>query len=552
MKRLALLAAFAVLPGSLYADSSSRYIVATRHAAHGTIAKDPADTPRGENIRTFSSFDGYAATLTEAEVAALRSSGNVLYVEPVAERHAMDLDTNATAPTQTTPYGISLVRAPETWPVVTGSGVNVVVIDTGIDYRHPELKNIYQGGYNTLTSTNDPFDDNGHGTHCAGTIAAANNTEGVVGVAPGIRLWSVKVLNNEGSGSTENVVDALDWVLAKKAELGGDWIISLSLGADKSSNFERNAFQRVLDAGVLAVAASGNESTAAAVAPVAFPAAYPGILSVGAIDALNRLASFSNQGVELSVVGPGVNVLSTVPSGTSYVTTVQSSKGSIESAALAGSKTGTITAPYVYCNLGRPEDFPASVAGKIALIKRGEIFFNEKTRNALKAGAAAVVIFNKDSSALTFTLIGSECDAAGKNCIVSAEDRAFAWPITVAIGQADGEALAAAVTGTLTITATGNDYGSKSGTSMSTPHVAGVAALVWSAALNASATDVKTAIEQTAHDLGTTGRDNAFGFGLVDALSAAKQLAPQKFGVGATPEPTPAPAGRPFLKRGGH
>ncbi|HKO01391.1 MAG TPA: S8 family serine peptidase [Thermoanaerobaculia bacterium] len=552
MKRLALLAALAVLPGSLLAESSSRYLVATHHPAHGAISKDPVDTPRGENVRTFTALDGYAADLTAAEVAELRNAG--VYVEPVAERHALDVETQPARDTaQTTPYGISLVRAPEAWPVVSGKGINVVVIDTGVDYNHPELKGIYQGGLNTFNDSNDPFDDNGHGTHCAGIVAAANNTQGVVGVAPDIKLWSVKVLDSTGSGSTENVVTALDWVLTKKAALGGDWVISLSLGSDKGTTFERNAFTRALDAGILAVAASGNESTSTSPAPVAFPAAYPGMMSVGAVDSSSRVASFSNQGVELSVVAPGVGVLSTLPTGTNYVGVVTTPKGTVDGAPLVGSKLGSLTSPYVYCNLGRPQDFPASVSGKIALIKRGDITFNEKTRNALKAGASAVVIFNKDNSALTFTLISSECDAAGQNCVDSAADKAFAWPITIAISQLDGEALAASTTGgNLTIATIADDYGVKSGTSMATPHVAGVAALVWSAALDAKSADVKSAIEQTAVDLGSAGRDTVYGFGLVDALSAAKQLAPQKFGVGATPEPAPAPSGRMFLKRGGH
>jgi subtilisin family serine protease len=544
-------------PASLFADTAThRYLVSTRHASHGTFTKDPVDTPRGENIRVFANFDTYAADLTAAEVAELRSSPSVREIEPVRERHAFDLDQSLTAGVQTRQYGIDLVRAPEAWPVVTGKNINVVVIDTGLDYRHPELKGIYAGGFNTFNDSNDPMDDNGHGTHCAGIVAAANNTEGVVGVAPDVKLWSVKVLDSTGSGDTENVIRALDWVLTQKAARGGNWIVSLSLGSDQGSSVERNAFAHAIEGGLLAVAASGNESTSTNIAPVAFPAAYPGMISVGAIDAQRRIASFSNQGVELSVVAPGVSVISTLPVGTHSVTTVTTSKGTIQSAAMTGSKTGSVTAQYVYCNIGRPEDFPASVAGKIALIKRGDLTFGEKAKNAMNAGASAIVIFNKDTSALNFTLIGADCDATGNNCVNKPEDVVFGWPLVVAIGQADGETLAATPTGgTLTVSAVADDYGSKSGTSMATPHVAGVAALVWSAAPSATREAVKNAIEQTAADLGNAGRDVTFGFGLVDALSAAKQLSPQSFGVGGSPEPpanVPTKGGRTILRRGSH
>jgi subtilisin family serine protease len=561
MKRLALLAAILVVPASLFADTTThRYLVATTHHVGVTISKDVASDVApdvasdviGENVRTFASVDGYAADLTDAQVAELRASKSVKDIEPVLERHAYDVfaaePIRGTAG-QTVPYGISLVRAPEVWPVVNGAGINVVVIDSGIDYRHPELAPLYAGGYNLLANTDTPVDDLGHGTHCAGIIAAANNTDGVVGVAPGVRLWALKVLNSSGSGSDEDIIRALDWVIAKKAELGGDWIVSLSLGSAGSSKLEAAAFAKAIDANILPVAASGNESTATKPAPIAYPAAYPGVISVGAVDSTSTIAEFSNQGPTLSVVAPGVSVLSTLPLGSATYAAVQTPSETLTAATLTGSPRGTVSGAYVYCNLGRVQDFTSAVRGKIALIKRGDITFNEKTKNALNAGATAVVIFNKDTSALAFTLISQTCDNTGINCVDSAADLAFTWPLTLAIGQGDGEALAAAGTGQLTVTAVPDDYGSLSGTSMATPHVAGVAALVWAADPAAPPAAVKNAIEQSAKDLGAAGHDNVFGFGLADAYSAAKLLAPQRFGTGATPVIPPSP-GRSILRRG--
>src|SRR5205823_10178266 len=129
-------------------------------------------------------------------------------------------------------------HAREVWPYTRGAGVNVAVIDTGIDFTHPDLRRAYAGGYNALSPADAPRDDNFHGTHVAGTIAATDNGFGVLGVAPDVRLWAVKVLDQSGNGDSEHVVAGVDWVLSKKKELGGHWIINLSLGALEKSNIE--------------------------------------------------------------------------------------------------------------------------------------------------------------------------------------------------------------------------------------------------------------------------------------------------------------------------
>src|SRR5439155_23814074 len=118
----------------------------------------------------------------------------------------------------------------------------------------------------------------------AGTIAAADNAVGVVGVAPNVKLWSVKVLNSAGSGSSDRVISALDWVETKKNALGGDWVINLSLGSGRPNTAEAEAFRKAIAAGILICAASGNESVAGTPAPVDHPAAYADVLAIGAVD----------------------------------------------------------------------------------------------------------------------------------------------------------------------------------------------------------------------------------------------------------------------------
>jgi subtilisin family serine protease len=303
-------------------------------------------------------------------------------------------------------------------------------------------------------------------------------------------------------------------------------VINLSLGSTKPNTAESEAFGRAIDAGLLICAASGNESSSTLPAPVDYPAAYRDVLAIGAIDQTRAIASFSNQGNELAVVAPGVSILSTYLVGQGSSAGAQSNVGNFPGAEIELSKRGSVTAGFVNCGIGKPEQFPASVAGKIAVIQRGELTFNAKAHNAVSAGAAGIIIYNNDpTSALTWTLKNDSDPAAAT----------FDWPVTIALSQADGTALVNGATGQITITDRADDYEVLSGTSMATPHAVGVAALVWSAAPASSAALIRQAMTQTAVDLGAAGFDTVYGNGMLDALSAAKQVAPARFGTPSTP-----------------
>lgn len=533
MKRTAT-AAFALLfSTSVFAAEAQRYLVATKRPMRsGALAavKDAADVqPR--DVAAFESFNGFAATLSEAEVAKLQRSNEVRWVEPVVERNALAV-RNLTG--QTMPYGVTALKAPDAWVGHRLATVNVVVIDTGIDYSHSELKAIYRGGLNVFDGSAEVMDDNGHGTHVAGTIAAADNGSGVVGVAPHINLYGVKMLDKAGSGSSEGLIKALDWVVQQKQTRGGNWVANLSLGSEKESPGEREAFQKLADAGVLIVAAAGNSSTPTLAAPVSFPAAYSTVTAVAAIDEKSQLAYFSSQGPEVDFAAPGVGVLSTIPIGNTRIAYVVAGNDAYAATPVTGSKLGVINAEYVYCGVGAPEDFPASLnlTGKIALMKRGaDITFANKTRRALAAGATAVAIFNHDNSVTPWTLFSDE------------QADTTDWPVVIRLSKADGETLAARGTGTMTLAYRLDDLGEKSGTSMACPHIAGAAALLWSLAPAATPQQVVNALTVTATDLGATGPDSKFGVGSIDVLAAAKALAPNAFSGPTT--------GRPIGKRGG-
>jgi subtilisin family serine protease len=509
------------------------------------VALEPGPAMRrlvvaGRDVVSFPSLDAFAADLTEAEAQALRRSAGVRYVEAVAERHILGMNSRPAASAlrnldgQTVPPGLDIARAREVWPVTRGESINVAVIDTGIDYRHPDLAPAYAGGYNAITQSNDPMDDHDHGTHVAGVIAAADNDVGIVGLAPRVRLWGVKAMRETGAGTTDHVVGAIDWVIARKRALGGNWIINLSIGAQTPNSAEAEAVARAIDEGILVVAGSGNDSTAAVAAPVSYPAAYPGVVAVGAVDEALGHAPFSNQGPQLAGVGLGVDVLSSVRAGTGLLTAVVTGSGTLGGVALEGSGKGTVTGAIVYCGIGRAEDFPAAVSGQIAVVRRGGgVTFADKAKRAKQAGATAVLVVDyAESQSHIFSLFDG----------TDPGDRSYPWPVTIALSNADGEGLISAAGSTITVANRTDDYGSKTGTSMAAPHAAGVAALVWSVAPHVRAATIAGVLKQAARDLGAPGADHRYGHGLLRAYEAAAMMNPAAFGV--------PPSGRRVLRRG--
>jgi subtilisin family serine protease len=544
MKRVITTWILILAPALAWADTQ-RYVVALRAGARmdrvGTLLRAIDTTPRDRGVAAFEHLDSFAADLSEAEARRLGDSRNVRYVEPVAERHILGTTPGRTAPDtlrnfdgQTIPAGVDLLRAREVWGVTRGESINVVVIDTGVDYRHPDLAGAWAGGFNALTQSNDPMDDHNHGTHVAGTIAAADNDLGVVGVAPGVRLWGVKALKEDGTGTTEQMVSAINWVIGQKRSLGGNWIINLSIGSQIANLAEGEAIARAIDEGILVVAASGNDSTEMTAVPVSYPGAYPGVLAMGAVDDRLQHASFSNQGTSLGAVAPGVDVLSSVRLGAGILSGVAADIGAFDGTPLDGSPKGTFTGKAVYCGIGRPQDFPAAVSGNIAVIRRGgEMTFADKARSARMAGAIAVVIVDyAESTTHQFTLINwADPDA-----------HTFDWPVSLALRNEDGERLIAAWNATITVTNLTDDYTVKSGTSMSSPHGAAVAALVWSVAPAARAADVVNAMKVKATDLGPPGFDVVYGHGILNAAESAAMMNPAAFGR--------PPSGRRVLRRG--
>ncbi len=200
-------------------------------------------------------------------------------------------------------WGINRVHAPAAWPITEGRGVKVAVIDTGINAAHPDLAGSVDGGYSALTRTENPLDyedDNGHGSHVAGTIAAHRDGKGVVGVAPKASLYAVKVLDADGSGNLSDVIDGIVWAAKNKMD-----VANMSLGAPVDSEAMKRAVRFARGSGVVIVAAAGNTGGA-----VSFPGVYDDVIAVAASDSNDKLASFSSRGGEVDFIAPGVDMLS--------------------------------------------------------------------------------------------------------------------------------------------------------------------------------------------------------------------------------------------------
>lgn len=270
---------------------------------------------------------GLAARIPAAALAAIARDPRVQFISQ---------DREVVAFQQTLPTGVNRINADN--KTNTGAGVNVAVIDTGIDLTHPDLKGAILGGKNCSTGTSYN-DGNGHGTHVSGTIAARNNTTGVVGVAPGAFLWAVRVLNNNGSGTWSTVICGLNFVDSKAPAKGGPIAVAnMSLGGSGSDDGNcgntnadalHKAVCKVVADGVTVVVAAGNS---AADLKGFVPAAYNEVIAVTALgdsdgtacgsgsptsySADDSFASFSNfatlsSDVNRLLAAPGVSILST-------------------------------------------------------------------------------------------------------------------------------------------------------------------------------------------------------------------------------------------------
>lgn len=471
-----------------------------------------------ENLNTF-----IINAKDEQEIANLKNNPDVQLVEkdvirPLprliskqfaasrSSRHANLVDN--TIPGPQTPWGIIAVKAPQAWGKSNqGQGARVLILDTGIDKEHVSLKNNFEQGKDfTGRSKGEDFTDLvGHGSHVAGTIAGVMDSAGFTGVAPKAKVLAGRVCSPIGC-STSAIVKGVNWGMSEKVD-----VISMSLGGGFMTPAEQDALKKADSVGVSIVAASGNDGTE----KVSYPAALSTAVAVGAVDANLKKADFSQYGPELAIVAPGVDVVSTVPRGTGRgaETSINDGNGPVvvHSTSFSGAREvlNPETNILVPVGFGKPEDYVGKdVKGKFVLASRGEIYFTDKLKNAAAAGVAGLIVYNNAPG-----LISGALSADGSVSPVAV------FMIEQEVGKNILAKIAAGQEVKATVHTLITDYMAFQGTSMATPHVSGVVALMKAVNHNLTPSQVKSILVKTATPLGPNDK-NQYGAGMVNAEEA--------------------------------
>jgi len=205
------------------------------------------------------------------------------------------------------PWGVQHIRAPYAWSRTTGHRIKIGVIDTGVDFGHPDLAGSLSRGINLLSRGHAPHDDNGHGTHIAGTIAARGQLKGMTGVAPRSLIHPVKAFDHNGSAYVSDIILGIEWCVRNRLH-----IINMSFGMKNRSKALLGAVNLAYHAGTVIVASSGNDGKRKS---IDYPARYAQTISVGATNKLRRVAQFSNRGAYIDIYAPGDKIHSAWLSG---------------------------------------------------------------------------------------------------------------------------------------------------------------------------------------------------------------------------------------------
>lgn len=350
------------------ADYSSRKIVIFKTDLSEESKNKILEKSEISKIKHLKSVKGSAVLISKFKEKELLNNPEVLRIDDDIIVTALNNDESTikeknnfqikdTSPAQTLTWNINKIDAELVWP--TGNNANPIkigIIDTGIDLTHQDLAANIKDGINTIWpayNTSSPKDDNGHGTHVAGIIAALNNSIGVVGAAPLADLYAIKTLDRRGSGFLSDIIEGIDWAIANNIQ-----IINMSLGTSSNIQSFHDAVIKAKSAGIVQVAAAGNSGGA-----VNFPAAYPEVIAVSATDSNNIIPSWSSRGPEIDLSAPGVSIFSTYK-GNKYSTLSGTSMASPHIAGTAALILNTLITPAYDLNENLKWD-PEEVQNKL-------------------------------------------------------------------------------------------------------------------------------------------------------------------------------------------
>ena len=267
--------------------------------------KDLIKQHGGEIKSVYQIKPAVAASLPQKAIDALKKNPKIAFIVPDLEIFTM---------AETLDWGVDRIDADIVHEYNRGTGVKVAIMDTGIDYDHPDLAANYKGGYDfggrlvwRGRNDDDPMDKQGHGTHCAGIVAAVKGNDiGVIGVAPEAYLYAVKVFDDRGNGRYSDVIEGLEWCINNDVQ-----VISMSFGSAYSAGDPgiEPWINAAYDAGILLVGAAGNEGSG--VDTVIYPARYANVIAVAATNSNNNRASWSSAGPDVELAAPGVSIYST-------------------------------------------------------------------------------------------------------------------------------------------------------------------------------------------------------------------------------------------------
>lgn len=254
--------------------------------------------------KSFHLIPAIVAKVPENNITKMKKDGRVTYIEEEKVYRPTDEYSSS--------LGVQYIGSQSVHNRgIYGDGVKIAVLDTGIDYNHPDLVENYKGGVSFVDYTIDPFDDSGHGTHVAGIIAAKNNGVGTVGVAPNSNIYAVKVLHPAG-GVTSWIISGIEWAVNNNMDIA---TMSLNCFPGPFITCDDIALQNAIDnaynSGLLLIGSGGNTNGG----DVLYPAAYGSVIAVTATDQNDYKAGFSPIGSKIELAALGVNILSTVPTG---------------------------------------------------------------------------------------------------------------------------------------------------------------------------------------------------------------------------------------------